>query len=98
VRPVGPEQAIAPPRAGRAGLELFVNPDFSGPSLSTRDDVPSLGGTSFNDRAKSMIVEGGQWELCSEANYAGDCVVVSPGRYDNLGGLSNRLSSMRRVQ
>jgi hypothetical protein len=60
--------------------------------------VASLGGTAFNDRARSMIVNKGQWELCSDQNFGGDCVVVGPGRYDNLGGLSNRLSSLRRMQ
>jgi hypothetical protein len=98
IRPVAANQGGAPTRTGRGDIEFFGGPSFNGTSFFTSTDVPSLGGTAFNDRAQSMIVNGGQWELCSDANYGGECVVVGPGRYDNLGGLSNRLSSIRRIQ
>jgi hypothetical protein len=98
IRPVGQNQAAARPRSGRGDIELFVSPDFSGAAFSTSRDVPSLGGTAFNDRARSIIINSGQWELCSDQNFAGDCVVVGPGRYDSLGGLTERLSSIRRMQ
>jgi hypothetical protein len=86
-------------RRGReqAAVELFMQPGFAGTSFAASRDVESLGDTPFNDRVVSMFVNQGQWELCTDAGYRGQCIVVGPGRYEHLGELSQRLSSMRRV-
>ena len=51
----------------------------------------------FNDRASSVIVESGQWQVCDDAGYRGRCVHLRPGSYDSLSrmGFDNRLSSVR---
>ena len=53
----------------------------------------------FNDRASSVIVQRGRWEVCDDAYYRGYCTVLSPGQYPSLGamGLNNRVSSLRPV-
>ncbi|MBK6983044.1 MAG: hypothetical protein IPH30_17135 [Betaproteobacteria bacterium] len=38
----------------------------------------------FNDRADSVIVEGGTWILCSDANRTGECRAFGPGEYPAL--------------
>lgn len=80
------------------GLALFSRPGFSGERLQVQDEVRTLVDFGFNDRAGSVIVFRGQWELCQHADFRGQCVVFGPGRYDELGNLNNQISSIRRVR
>ena len=96
LRPTSPEP-VGRRWGGADGVQLFKEANFGGESRSFSGAVPNLRGSGFNDRAGSMVVNSGEWELCSEAGYAGSCMTVGPGSYANLGGLSNSLSSMRRI-
>ncbi len=79
---------------GGGRVVLFDGYDFNGTSYPVNGNVSNLDGR-FNDRAQSMIINSGTWELCNDANYGGGCQVYGPGRYANLGGLSRRVSSVR---
>jgi hypothetical protein len=83
----------APPR-GR--VELFTAPNFGGNRYLLDQDLDNFSNGGFNDRISSFVIAGGQWEMCVDAGFRGRCVVFGPGRYANLGQLSNQLSSMRR--
>lgn len=85
------------PIPGRAEIELFSEPAFAGNRFAARDDVGDLAPRNFNDRASSIVVYSGQWEVCTDADFGGRCTVFGPGRYGELGGLSNRISSLRKV-
>ena len=61
-------------------------------------DVHTLRSRSFNDRAGSMIVREGEWQLCEHDDYRGRCIVYGPGRYPFLEGLDGMASSVRRVR
>lgn len=54
----------------------------------------------FNDRASSVVVERGQWEVCEDANFRGQCMVLRRGSYETLRGmgLNNRISSVRPLK
>ncbi|MFD2271318.1 beta/gamma crystallin-related protein [Undibacterium arcticum] len=84
--------------AGRADIELFSATNFGGDRLSARQDIPNLNSVGFNDRTASLIVYSGQWELCTDDGFGGRCSVFGPGRYAGIGGLSNQISSLRRVE
>ena len=56
---------------------------------------PNFGASHAVARYQSAIVEGGPWELCSDAEFRGGCRVFVPGRYADLGGFTGRLSSVR---
>ena len=45
-----------------------------------------------------MIVRGGTWEVCSDADFGGICMAWEPGRYPNLGSFGQKVSSLRRMQ
>src|SRR5262249_32640152 len=51
------------------------------------------------DRASSVIIDRGRWEVCEDAGFNGRCVVLRRGNYDSLRsmGLDNRISSVRPV-
>ena len=76
---------------------------YSGENLSGRtfvvdnEVVPNLAPTGFNDRAMSLRVEGGYWVFCSDANFQGTCRTFPPGDYPTLGGMSDSISSGRRI-
>jgi hypothetical protein len=80
-------------------MTLFEDFNFGGRSAGFNGEVPNLGrmGNDFNDRARSMVIQGGNWELCRDDNYRGGCQVYGPGRVANLGGLAGEVSSLRPV-
>lgn len=78
-------------------LELFTGINFSGSRFTLRQDLPNFSDGGFNDRIGSVIVNAGQWEMCVDAGFRGRCTVFGPGRYAALGGLTNQLSSVRRI-
>ncbi len=83
---------------GMDGVELFSSGGFGGERVTVSDEVRSLEGINFNDRAGSLIVHNGQWEFCQHADFRGQCLTYGPGRYDRLGSLNMQISSMRRVR
>jgi len=89
-------------RAGAAGgaqrdVVLYERPNFGGERLGVQDVMPNLDRTGFNDRARSMIVYSGTWELCEHADFQGACQTYGPGRYPDLGQLAGRISSLHRA-
>lgn len=80
-------------------IELFEHSRFEGRRVAFQGETRSLrAAADFNDRASSMVIYEGQWELCEHDNFGGQCVVYGPGRYDNLGNMNNRISSLRRIR
>src|SRR5438309_1080727 len=79
-------------------ITLFESPGFQGRRMTLRNAVSDFDRTSFNDRAESIIVRDGVWEVCTDARFAGRCVRLQPGEYPNLQGpLNDRISSAREV-
>jgi hypothetical protein len=82
----------------RGAVELFDGDNLSGRAIGINGDVRTLQDVGFNDRANSMIIHEGVWELCEHADYRGQCFTFGPGRYTYLPNLRDRLSSLRRVR
>ncbi|MDQ6618165.1 MAG: beta/gamma crystallin family protein [Pseudomonadota bacterium] len=87
--------------AGQAAAQvtLYENDGFRGQSFTADRPVWNLERWGFNDRASSVVVRGGSWEVCSDARFEGRCVVLRPGDYPSLRalGLSDQISSLREV-
>ncbi len=96
-RPTPMPTPVAPPPPAPSLIELFAQPNFGGPSVRIDDDVENLRDRDFNDRAQSIIVHAGRWELCVDSRYRGQCTVYGPGSYARLGEMNATLSSARRV-
>jgi hypothetical protein len=86
---------IAVAGSASANVTFYEHENFSGHEITIDQTVPNFGDTRFNDRARSAIVNSGQWEVCVDAQFAGNCQVLGPGRYPDLGGLAGRISSVR---
>ncbi len=78
-------------------ITLYESPGLSGRTYTLNRDQSNFGNTGFNDRASSAVVSGGTWQLCSDADFAGSCNVFGPGRYNDLAGVTGRVSSARIV-
>lgn len=84
---------------GRGSIELFGQPDFRGRTMRLEQDATTLRGTGFDDRASSVIVNAGTWQLCSDDAFGGTCRTFTPGRYPDLGyGMVKEVSSARMVR
>ena len=90
-----------PAYAGEEGppaLILYSGVNFTGEAREVYDPVYALPDLAFNDRARSVAVLSGQWEVCEHSDFTGRCVFL---RYDvpDLGwyGLSREISSARPV-
>ncbi len=97
IRPGGPAERVREVPRG-VGMELYSEPEFRGDRLGFESDGMDLTQNHFNDRAQSLIVYDGNWEVCTDAGIAGSCAVFRPGSYPRLGGLSRQISSLRRIQ
>jgi Beta/Gamma crystallin len=80
---------------GGASVVLYEGYDFGGGRYPVGGFIANLDGSGFNDRAQSMIVYEGSWEVCEDSDFRGNCQVYGPGRYANLGALGGRISSLR---
>ncbi|MBE2242308.1 MAG: peptidase inhibitor family I36 protein [Burkholderiaceae bacterium] len=99
VSSVRPNDTTAPAAAELAEVTFYEHDDFAGRSLSTQTDLADFSSKDFNDRASSVIVSAGDWEVCDDAGFSGQCKVLHPGRYASLRtlGLNDRVSSVRQV-
>ena len=80
-----------------AQITFYEDNDFRGQVFSVNSAVENFRTLGFNDRASSVVVEGGRWEVCDNASYGGRCVVLRRGSYASLGdmGMNDRVSSAR---
>ena len=82
-----------------AQLTFYEAEGFRGNAFPVNQTIPNLAPVGFNDRASSVVVERGRWQVCEDAGFRGRCVVLQPGQYPSLGpyDLNNRISSVRAV-
>lgn len=82
-----------------AQITLYEHDDLRGRAFTTDRQVTNFGNQGFNDRASSVLVDRGRWEVCSDAQFGGQCVVLRQGTYPSLSalGMNDKVSSVRPV-
>ena len=82
-----------------AQVTLYEYEGLRGQVFTSDRPISDLTRYGFNDRASSLVVQHGQWQICEHQNYQGQCTIVRPGQYPSLAamGMNNRISSFRRV-
>ena len=82
-----------------AQVLLYERENFGGRAFRAWDSVANLDEIGFNDRAASVEVRGGRWQLCDDAGFRGRCVTLEGGEYPSLRalGLDRRVSSIREL-
>jgi hypothetical protein len=85
--------------AASAQIVLYENDNFNGRSYRASYSAPNLNDVGFNDKASSVTVRGGRWQLCDDAYFRGSCVTLGPGEYSSLRamGMNDKVSSVREL-
>lgn len=80
-----------------AQITFYENDGFLGRTFRAQGAVSDFQSQGFNDRASSVVVDGGRWEVCDDSRFRGNCVVLRRGNYASLRdlGLNDRVSSVR---
>jgi hypothetical protein len=81
-------------------ITFYENEAFGGRWFSTDRRIANFNRYGFNDRADSVKVRGGRWEVCTAPRFEGRCAVLRRGDYSSLreAGLGDRISSARPLQ
>jgi len=82
-----------------ARVTLFAGTNFTGRSYDINNTRTNLFNDNFNDVAQSMIIRAGRWQVCEDADFGGQCIVLGRGEYPDLNdqGVSNMISSVRPI-
>ncbi len=82
-----------------AQITFYEREGFAGQSFTAENQVANFAQNGFNDRASSVVVLRGRWEICEDARFSGRCVILRPGRYPSLAAMNmnNSVSSVRSV-
>src|SRR4051812_16641597 len=91
--------ALALSAHAMAQITFYENDGWRGCSFNTNNSVDNFQRAGFNDRASSVVVDGGSWEVCTDAGFRGRCMVLRPGSYQSLSamGMNDQISSVRPV-
>lgn len=83
---------------GEAALLLFSGDDFQGEVREVFDPIGALPALAFNDRARSVAVLAGAWEVCEHSNFTGRCVYLRQDVSDlRTFRMSTNISSVRPI-
>jgi len=100
VREIVATTAVVPPiviASAEPRIMLFEAPGFGGGAIELTKTNGKLDRIPGYSGADAVIVYGGTWRLCSREYYRGECFDFVPGRYENLGALTGRVSSAELV-
>lgn len=88
------------PLAAAAEITFYEYEGFRGRAFTVTDDVRNFERHGFNDKAQSIVVGSGRWEVCSDSRFEGECKTIRRGSYDSLRnlGMNKKISSVRRVE
>lgn len=91
--------ALAVSTHAAAQITFYEREGFEGRSFTAENQINNLEQSGFSDRASSVVVLRGRWEICEDARFNGRCVMLRPGRYPSLAvmNLNNSVSSLRMV-
>lgn len=87
------------PQLAKAGeLTLYGRAHFEGRSVVLREAARDLSRSGLPQRVGSMVVEAGRWEMCTRPDFLGNCFIVEPGQFAELGRLVNNIASLRELE
>lgn len=89
--------ASAAAASASAQITFYEGEGFRGQAFTTTEAVRNFKQVGFNDRASSVVVDSGRWEVCVDSEFRGNCVLLRQGSYTSLKGmgLDDALSSAR---
>lgn len=93
--------AIAQTAASNNGTDivLYAGDDYRGASHSVGQQYADLPTETIQGKAASVVIAAGEWELCGDTYFRGQCVTLGPGKYPSFKsyGLMRGVASVRRA-
>src|SRR5260221_13259209 len=84
--------------AQAAEMAIFLPPQFQARQTTLRGQPDDLARIGFTDQASSVVVHSGQWQVCTQPNFQGECMTLGPGEYATLDArLNHRIESARVI-
>ena len=82
-----------------AQITFYEHDGFRGRAFTADKQIANFANNGFNDRASSVVVDRGRWQVCSDERFGGQCVVLRQGSYESLSalGMNDNISSVRPV-
>ena len=77
-----------------AQVTFYEHDGFEGRSFTTERQVGNFERFGFNDRASSVVVLRDRWEVCSDVQFSGRCVVLRAGRYPSLTAMGSSMVAL----
>jgi hypothetical protein len=85
--------------AQAAEMKVYKQPNFGGDSLTLTGELRDFANRRFHDQASSIVVNSGRWQVCSQPDFKGDCMILDRGEYSRLDEkLFHRVESARVVE
>jgi Beta/Gamma crystallin len=80
-------------------IVLYASDNYAGTSHSVDLQQADLPRETLQGMAASVVIADGDWELCGDTYFRGQCVTLGPGKYPTLKdyGLMRGASSVRRA-
>ncbi|MCA0355912.1 MAG: beta/gamma crystallin family protein [Proteobacteria bacterium] len=82
----------------RGDILMFEDAGYQGRVYEVMGDTPDLDVARFNDKASSIRIVRGQWEICEHANYQGRCSRLDADQYVLPREWNDAISSIRRIR
>lgn len=81
-------------QAATTELVVYTQPNFRGAADTIKGEVNNLE-NGMGREVSSIIARGGAWEVCTGDHFKGRCRVLPEGQYPTLGGLDDKIVSVR---
>jgi uncharacterized protein YcfJ len=80
-----------------AQVVLYERENFRGRSVAINAEMRNVERRALGDKAASVVVERGRWEVCEQPRFQGRCAILRRGNYPNLNasGLNWDIASIR---
>lgn len=82
----------------RPDAVLFEHAGYQGRTYEVRGDMPDLTAINFNDKASSIKILRGDWQVCEDVYFRGRCWTLSADEGLLNREMNDRISSIRRVR
>jgi hypothetical protein len=77
---------------------LFSKTGFRGHSVTVDDSIGKLSSHGMDDKASSIMVQGGRWQVCIKDEFDGRCAIVNRSVPDLAAlGIDQKISSIRLI-
>ena len=87
-----------PGNSYRGDVLMFEDAGYQGRVYEVVGDMPDLSIAKFNDKASSIKIQRGQWEICEHANYQGRCSRLDADQPVLPREWNDAISSIRRIR